>query len=368
METLRVIDADTHVDETDDTWAYIPAEDEEFRPTTGFPRNPRPDLPPTRYWVVDGHRKERKIRDDAKSRTTVEQRELLDIEARLRHMDELGTEVQIIYPTLFLVEPATRPEPELTITRSYNRWLAERCALSHGRLRWVCVPPLRNMDEALEELSFAKDHGACGVLKKGDREADHWPSDPYFFPFYEEAERLDLPICVHTGTGTPDFTSSLGIGPGFMRGKAPVINSVFALVQGHIPQQFPKLRFGCVEAGASWVPLVHYSLKRSHETFDRAGATVLKRALGQEKRYEIADDIFKANRIYVTCQVDEDLPMLLDYISEDNLLVGSDYTHQDQSQEHGFVEKLQERVDRGEIPQSAVKKIVYDNPKTFYGL
>ena len=318
--------------------------------------------------MIDGHRKERKIRDDAKSRTTVEQRELLDVEARLRHMDELGTEIQIIYPTLFLVEPATRPEPELTITRSYNRWLAERCALSHGRLRWVCVPPLRNMDEALEEMSFAKDHGACGVLKKGDREADHWPSDPYFFPFYEEAERLDLPICVHTGTGTPDFTSSLGIGPGFMRGKAPVINSVFALVQGHIPEQFPKLRFGCVEAGASWVPLVHYSLKRSLETFDRAGATVLKRALGLERRYEIADDIFKANRIYVTCQVDEDLPMLLDYISEDNLLVGSDYTHQDQSQEHDFVPKLQERVDRGEIPQSAVKKIVYDNPKTFYGL
>ncbi len=90
METLRVIDADTHVDETDATWDYVPPEEGALKPTTGFPRNPRPDLPLARYWVIDGHRKQRKIRDDVKSGTTVETRELLDVDARLRHMDELG--------------------------------------------------------------------------------------------------------------------------------------------------------------------------------------------------------------------------------------------------------------------------------------
>jgi hypothetical protein len=362
MEALRVIDSDTHVDETDATWDYIPSDEEAFKPTTGYPRNPRPDLPPARYWVVDGHRKQRKIRDDVKSGTTVETRELLDVDARLRHMDELGVEVQVIYPTLFLVEPAVRPEVELTLTRSYNRWLAERCAQSGGRLRWICVPPLRSMDQAIEELRFARDHGACGVLKKGDREADKWPSDPYFLPLYEEAERLDLPICIHTGTGTPDFTSSFDIGPGFMRGKAPVINAVFSLLERRIPAQFPRLRFGCVEAGASWVPMVDYSLRRSLSRFDQSSGGGIRR------RFDVQDDLFKANRIYVTCQVDEDLPMILRYIGEDNLLIGSDYTHQDQSQEHGFVRQLQARADAEDIPDSAVRKIVYDNPKAFYGL
>ena len=84
-------------------------------------------------------------------------------------MDELGTEIQVIYPTLFISDPAVRPEVELALTRSYNRWLADRCALSKGRLRWVCVPPLKTMDKAVEELSWAKDHGACGVSKKGIR-------------------------------------------------------------------------------------------------------------------------------------------------------------------------------------------------------
>jgi len=56
------------------------------------------------------------------------------------------------------------------------------------------------------------------------------------------------------------------------------------------------------------------------------------------------------------------------YIGEDNLLVGSDYTHQDQSQEHGFVKELNDRVTAGEITDTTARKIMYNNPKAFYGL
>jgi predicted TIM-barrel fold metal-dependent hydrolase len=49
-------------------------------------------------------------------------------------------------------------------------------------------------------------------------------------------------------------------------------------------------------------------------------------------------------------------------------MVGSDYTHRDPSMELEFRKILQERADKGDIPASAVQKILYDNPKTFYGL
>ena len=68
------------------------------------------------------------------------------------------------------------------------------------------------------------------------------------------------------------------------------------------------------------------------------------------------------------CQVDEDLPYILQFAGEDTLMTGSDYTHRDQSMEHDFPRLLQERASRGEIPESAVQKILYDNAKTFYGL
>jgi len=49
-------------------------------------------------------------------------------------------------------------------------------------------------------------------------------------------------------------------------------------------------------------------------------------------------------------------------------MVGSDYTHRDSSMEYEFPRLLKERADNGEITHTAVKKILHDNAKTFYGL
>jgi len=60
--------------------------------------------------------------------------------------------------------------------------------------------------------------------------------------------------------------------------------------------------------------------------------------------------------------------MLLRYISEDNLLVGSDYSHQDFSQEINFTSSLQELAEQEILSPEAPRKIMHDNAKTFYGL
>ena len=362
---MNIIDADTHIDETDATWEFMTGNDLPYKPATTFPTNPNPNLPPARYWMIDGKRQIRFIRNDRDSGTTVETRELLDVPARLKHMDELGTDTQVIYPTLFLMEATDKPEINTAMRRSYNRWLGERCMQSGGRLRWVCMPPLQNMDATVEELSWSKEHGACGVLKKGDREAGKFPADPYFERLYAEAEKLDMPICLHTGSGVPDFSPAREFSHGqFMRTKAAAINGVLGLVLHKIPQKFPKLRFGCIEAGSMWAPFVAYDLKRQ-----------AKKQQGRESKgvlgvpaIDIPTNVFKDNRIYVTCQVDEDLPYILETVGDDNLMVGSDYTHRDPSMELEFRKELQARADKGEIPQGSIQKILYDNPKAFYAL
>ena len=359
MKLTSVIDADTHVDETEATWEYMPPEDQRFKPIVDLYANPdaAPDRPQLRDWVVEGIRTRRVVRNDAKSGTKLEARELLDVATRLRHMDELGTEVQVIYPTFFLHVPASTPEAQIALARSYNRWLADRCAESKGRLRWVCVPPLVDLEASIEELRFAKDHGACGVFKKGDDEVGFQPNDPYFFPIYEEAERLDMPICFHTGSGSPDERR------GLMRSKAPAINGVYSLLEDNVPARFPALRIGCVESGASWVPFADYQLRRLYDRHELSSNVT-----GRKLEFKLEDDIFKSNRVYVACQVDEDITMILNYIGEDNLLIGSDYTHQDTSHELEFRRMLEERVEREEIPATVVEKMTHDNPKAFYGL
>ena len=357
---MKVIDSDTHVDETEATWEWMRETEQGFKPKPDAPANPDPSRPPTRYWIIDGHRQPRLHRDDQRTHTTVETRELLDPLARLRHMDELGTEVQVLYPTTFLVGVTEDSAAEVAAKRSYNRWIADRCQQTNGRLRWVCLPPLADIPQAIEEIRFAKANGACGVMKKGDREAGHWVAEEYFFPIYEECQRLDLPVCFHIGAGTPDFTSSREFEHvRFLRQGLTPINAFNSLVRFGIPAKFPGVRWGFIEVGTSWVPFLVYNILRGQH-----------RGRGGEGGHQYHDlsDVVRLNNFYITCQVDEDLPYLLQYTGEDRLLVGSDYTHADLAQELQFPQLLQERVDRGEIPQSAVEKMLYDNPRAFYGL
>ena len=264
------IDVDAHVDETEATWEYLGEGEEKFRPVTvdpGMPTVPN-DARPHRLWLIDGHFKPRRWRDDERTGTVKATRELQDVEARVRHMDELSIDVQVLYPTLFLAGMTARPEVELALTRSYNRWISEATEKSRGRLRWVALLPLMSMDKAPEELRWAKDHGACGVLKRGV-ECGRSASDPYFFPIYEEASRLDIPICIHSGTGNPPSTAS---GPD-LGGTFNAISAFTTLAVSSVPDQFPDLRIGWIETGASWVPflsadLVAKKLKLTFHPFD----------------------------------------------------------------------------------------------------
>jgi predicted TIM-barrel fold metal-dependent hydrolase len=149
-----------------------------------------------------------------------------------------------------------------------------------------------------------------------------------------------------------------------MRTKAGVINAVIGLVVHNIPQRYPKLRFGCIEAGSMWAPIVAYDLRR--QQFRQQGRKVTG-VLGIPE-LNIASNVFRDNRIYITCQVDEDLPYVLRCVGEDNLMVGSDYTHRDPSMELEFRKELEKRAAKGDIPERAIQKILYDNPKAFYGL
>ena len=63
---MLVIDADTHVDETESTWEYMREEELQFKPTTGYPSSRIRARPSSRYWLIDGHRQIRFIRDDKK--------------------------------------------------------------------------------------------------------------------------------------------------------------------------------------------------------------------------------------------------------------------------------------------------------------
>ena len=135
---MAVIDSDAHVLETMHTWDYMLESERDLKPR--IVPTPRDAASGGESWLVDGTYigKARNVGYDDTSR---EAREMEDIQARLKHMDELDVDVQVLYPTIFLRPFTRRPEVEGAVTRSYNRWLIDIWKAAPERLRHFHARP-----------------------------------------------------------------------------------------------------------------------------------------------------------------------------------------------------------------------------------
>ena len=342
---MAAIDADAHVHETERTWEYMDGSDRQFQPQVVKLPNPSGDGARD-WWVIDGRLqpKEENIGHEA-SRA---QREMLDVEGRLRHMDELNVDLQVIYPTIFLRPLTARPEVEVALCRSYNRWLSDIWAQGHGRLLWAVVPPVLAIDEALAEIRRGKEHGACAVFLRG-LEAERRLVDPYFYPIYEESSRLNMPIGIHSGTNSYAVYDFFDQEPGFCKFKLAVVGAFHSLVFSEVPALFPNLRWGIIEVSAQWLPYVVHDLARR---FARRGK-------------ELPKDLLGATNTYVACQTDDDLDYIIRYVGDDHLVIGTDYGHADTAAE---IDALRRLRDQGGVEPASIDKILDKNARVLYGL
>ena len=355
---MAIIDADAHVIETEQTWDFMLEEERRFTPEVLVSKKNG-----IHFWRVD----DRVIANSNLGLNVPEEaRDLTDVSARLAHLDALKIDIQVLYPTLFLRPVTARAEVELALYRGYNRWLAHIWQLGNNRLRWIVLPPLRSMDKAIEEINFAKAHGACGVFMRG-HEGDWLLSDPALFPIYREAERLDLPICVHAGTGSFNYYDQYGQDV-FSRFKLPSVGAFNNLIYQGVPARFPKLRWSFVESTSQWLPYAVNDLvirTQAEREFQRKYAGhVLTQARPKERTIEAAT-VLRDNRVYVACQTTDDLAYVVDCVGEDHITVGTDYGHADYSND---IEAIQTLADGGKISASFAQKILDDNPRTLYGL
>lgn len=355
----EVIDADAHVVETDRVWNYLDAADQKYRPTLVT----SPDKPQRQFWILDGENLGSKFPspDEKQSAehvkkfgrevdTPVQSRELTDVARRLAHMDDLGIDIQVLYNSLWITPLTGRPEAEIALSWAWNRWLADVWKLGENRLRWTCVVPALTPSEAAPQIRYAKEHGAAGVCMR-PFERERMVTDPFFYPIFDEAERLDLPIAVHLANGNPELFKLLTneAGGGFSTFRVPTVTACYALIMSEIPRVFPKLRWGFIEVSSQWVPwVIHEAVRRS---------------LGRD--HPISTDCLRELNIYVSTQSDDDFPYVISYAGEENLVIGTDYGHGDTSSELNAIARFQAMENLG---PEVKRKILSDNPRKFYGI
>lgn len=359
-----VVDADTHIAESEAMWSFI---DEAM-----YPRRPVLAKIPedtwykerNAFWLIDGAifpkpagkasfsliTPSAQKKESGRGDIHLGVRELTDPPARLQDMDRLGVEIQVIYPT-FLVYLTDDAGLEVALCRAYNRFVANACGKAPDRLRWVAVLPLRDIDASLKEMKWAKERGAAGVFFRG-MEGHLTLDNPYFAPIYAAAEDLDLTICIHTGSGSRHLMQLFDVERNrtFAHNRVLPVVAFRDLVANRIPESFPKLRWGFIEAAASWVPYIFH---------------VLRRSVRADLKNQNPQELFRDYRFWVACEADEELPHLLKYLGEEHLVIGSDYGHNDPSKEPEFVKHMRARQD---VDPVVIERILCENPRALYGL
>ena len=169
------------------------------------------------------------------------------------------------------------------MARAHNRGMNEFCSID-PRLLAVGYVPLADRDEAPLIAEEAVDGGAAALMVASACPATHSPSHIELDRVWGVAQDAGVPVVFHVGGGgqllSPMYmVNGLPPVPDF-HGGAENFRSVDYMAIPYWPQQtlatlifdgvldrFPRLKFGFIELGASWVPGLMRNLDSAFHAF-----------------------------------------------------------------------------------------------------
>jgi predicted TIM-barrel fold metal-dependent hydrolase len=217
----------------------------------------------------------------------------IDLRRRGEVLDAMGVSRQLIFPNFgflglglaamsdeyfdglykpHLAYDVDHREVGLDIIRAHNDWLIQSQQLD-PRLHLVAIVPTFSIDEMMAEAQRVLEGGArCLWIPATMPPAGTSPANSKLDPFWALAEAYDVPVVLHIGT-EPLLNVAWNDAEAFRRDydcEFPTTNPYFMTVFSFAPENFlasmvmggvfdrhPRLRFGIIECGASWLgPLV----------------------------------------------------------------------------------------------------------------
>ena len=280
-------------------------------------------------------------------------------------LDETGLDGTVLYPTMGLAHGRIRDARwSVALARAYNDWMAARYASASPRLRFVALLPLQDPSAAAEELDRAVTvSGAVGGLlaAAGMREA---LGAPLFFPLYERAQALGVPLVVHGAPADvlPDIFDRFAHLHVLTHPVLQMI-SMTSMFKAGIFDRFPTLRVGFFEAGCSWVPFLVSRLDRTtsilgHDPYD---------VYGTGSSPSLPGDVVRDGRVFFSVEGDEPLiEKVLDQFGPQCLCFASDFPHEQGSPKE-VLREIGELRDHDELSLERKQRVLNDNAHLLYG-
>jgi predicted TIM-barrel fold metal-dependent hydrolase len=288
----------------------------------------------------------------------------MDMKERLQLLDREGMAKALLYPTIGLLWEAELFDPELSgaYCRAYNRWIADFCRDSGGRLIPIAHLSLGDPAEAARELERAVKDGCKGAFVCPFTISRVPHGDPHHDVVFAVAQDLNVPFAIH-----PTFEpSEWGLHHRYDRFQwAAWYYDLFAgqgvqhafgtFFQLGVFERFPRLRVVVLESQAGW----------SGFFLDRADAIYTGTTLGATVRLTEKPSYYFKRQCYISADPDErTIAAMMGIVGEGRFFWATDYPHPDHPA--NYLEELREMI--APMSPSARRAVLGENVAQAYAL
>lgn len=175
-----------------------------------------------------------------------------DTSVRMKEMDMTEVSVQVLSTIPVLFNYWAKPQDGLETARFFNDHIAQSCQLHPDRFIGLGTLPLQDIDLSIRELERCMQSLQLAGIEIGSNINGKNLSDPYFFPLWEAAERLNCSIFVHPWEMMGEDQMQRYWLPWLVGMPAETARAISSMIFGGVFTKFPKLKVAFAHGGGSF--------------------------------------------------------------------------------------------------------------------